>query len=59
MDDLTGQLKMDMFTGKVSKVASKATEGPPQEQQASLELWAKEQEALDKLHLGQYIASRA
>ena len=51
------QYKFDPFTGKVSKVGSKATDhsaplmvsGVEPEKQASLELWAKEQEALEKL----------
>ena len=50
MCDLTGQLKIDMFTGRIYKVASRATERPNREKQGDMFQWIKDQEALEKLH---------
>ena len=43
------QWKLNMDTGKAFLVPSKATEAPPPERQASLELWALEQARLKAL----------
>lgn len=54
MHELTSQYKFDLFTSKVSQVRSPATERHQREKQGDLELWAKEQELLDKLDPDEY-----
>ena len=46
---MTTQWSHNLDTGAMSLVPSKATEAPPPEKQASLELWALEQARLKAL----------